>query len=208
MNESLRKALDRPLGFSALEQTFFPGDRILFVPDAEFASDFETLSEIVDVFLEHGIRAEDLSVLLTETEERSATRELRPRLRPEIGLLFHRPSQRDRLALLGVDAADEPITLCRDLIDADMVVSIGRYATKRTGDYFGPHTAIFPRFADGETQIRFSQTKGPARRKLKEEVREVAKQLGIVFTIQFFTPRGFPTQVAAGSPERIEESWE
>lgn len=208
MNESLRKALDRPLGFPSLEQTFFSGDRILFVPDAEFASDFETLLEIVDAFLDHGIRAEDLSILLTEPEEKTALRELRPRLRPEIGLFFHRPSQRERLALLGVNADDEPIALCRELVDADMVVSIGRYNPKSSGDHFGLHTAIFPRFSDQETQARFSQAKGTARRKRNEEVREVAKQLGVVFTIQFHQRRGSSVQVAAGRPEAVEKSFQ
>jgi hypothetical protein len=108
--------------------------------------------------------------------------------------------------LLGVNESDEPILLCRELIDADWVISVGRFYAKPPKDHFGLHSAIFPRFSDSATQHRFAETNAKKHRQLQAEVDETAKLLGVMFTIQFLRERGKPTKIAAGLPELVMET--
>jgi nickel-dependent lactate racemase len=204
---NLKKILTVPLGFPILSQTVFPGDRIFLVPDAEYAGESEILAEITDILIQNGLNAENITILVTDAEEKSSVTELKKRLPTGVQIRIHRPGQREQLALLGVNASDKPIFLFRELIDADMVISIGRfYTTKKPKDYFGVHSAIFPRFSESVTQHRFAESKGTQRRKLDEEVQEAARLLGVFFTIQFHKERGKTIRAAAGLPELVTET--
>jgi hypothetical protein len=186
-----------------LSQLVFPGDRVLLVPDADYAEKPEILAEIVAVLLENGFNAQDVQILLTDSEEIRVARLLQNHLPSEVRLLFHRPSQPNHHALLGVNENNEPITLCRDLIDADLVISVCRFYSKQPQHHFGIHSAIFPRFSNTETQHRFAETKNKKLRRLQAEVEEVARLLGVIFTIQFRHERGKQTKIAAGLPELV-----
>ncbi|MDR1964093.1 MAG: lactate racemase domain-containing protein [Planctomycetaceae bacterium] len=204
---NLRNILTNPLGFPILSQTVFPGDHVLLVPDSEYAGESEILAEIATILLENGLNTEDIQILLTDSEEVTVSSRLQKRLPKGVRIPVHRPARREQLALLGVNKADEPIALCRDLIDADLVISVGRFYTKPPKDHFGLHTAIFPRFSDAATQHRFAEAKGGAKhRQLQAEVDEAAQLLGIIFTIQFLQERGKSLQIAAGLPELVAET--
>ncbi|MDR2114952.1 MAG: lactate racemase domain-containing protein [Planctomycetaceae bacterium] len=202
---NLSQILNEPLGFPPLSQMVFPGDRVFLVPDAEYAEKTETLSEIVTILLKNGFNAKDIQILLTDSEELTASKLLQNCLPSDVRILFHRPARRDLHALLGVNEADEPISLCRDLIDADLIISIGRFYTKQPQNYFGLHSAIFPRFSDSATQHRFAETDKRKHRQLQAEVDEAAKLLGIIFTIQFLHEHGKPIKIAAGLPDLVVE---
>lgn len=203
------EALLRPLGFESLTDILFPEDRLLVVPDAEIASEPEILAEIVAELLQAGMQASDVSILLTEADEKkgdAARTTSYAKLLPDgVSIPIHQPSRRDRLALLGVNANGQPIALCRELVDADMILTVGRFFSRATKDYFGLHTALFPRFADQETQFRFATAaaSATARRKLREEVEEVARQLGILFTVQLLSRQGKTVRVLAGLPQIV-----
>ncbi|MDR2757217.1 MAG: lactate racemase domain-containing protein [Planctomycetaceae bacterium] len=203
---NLSQILTAPLGFPPLSQMVFPGDRVFLVPDAEYADEPEILIEIVAILLENGFNANDIQILLTDSEEFTVSKLLKNRLPSGVRVLFHRPGRRDLQALLGVNKANEPISLCRDLIDADLVISIGRFYTKQPKNHFGLHTAIFPRFSDSTTQHRFAETDKRKHHQLQTEVDEAAKLLGVIFTIQFLRERGKPTIIAAGLPELVTET--
>ncbi|MDR0706167.1 MAG: lactate racemase domain-containing protein, partial [Planctomycetaceae bacterium] len=153
---NISEILAKPLGFPSLSQMVFPGDRVFLVPDAEYAEEPKILTEIVHVLLENGFNAHDIQILLTDSEELTVSKSLKNRLPSDIQILFHRPGRRDQHALLGINKSNEPISLCRDLIDADLVISIGRFYAKHDAkqpkDHFGLHSAIFPRFSDSATQ--------------------------------------------------------
>jgi nickel-dependent lactate racemase len=205
MTQSLQEILTEPLGFPNISQTMFSGDRVLLVPDAEYAGEPESVAEIVAILLQNALQCEDVTILLTDAEE-TAAKNLLKQLPDGVRILFHKPERSERLALLGVNGANEPIVLCRELIDADLVISIGRFYRKKPKNYFGVHSAIFPRFSDLQTQIRFAKSPKSSHRQRIAEVEEVARQLGIVFTIQFLKERGKPTKIAAGLPELVAET--
>jgi hypothetical protein len=203
---NLSQILTEPLGFPPLSRMVFPGDRVFLVPDAEYAEEPKILAEIVTVLLENGFNAHDIQILLTDSEELTVSKSLQNRLPSDVRILFHRPGRRDQHALLGVNESDEPISLCRDLIDADLIISVGRFYAKLPKNHFGLHSAIFPRFSDSATQHRFSETNSTKHRQLQAEVDEAAKLLGVIFTIQFLRQRGKPTKIAAGLPELVIET--
>lgn len=204
MNENIHKALNSPLGFPSLAEILFVGDRILLVPDAAVVDEPDWLMKIVETLIQAGSSAEDISILCSENEE-AAAETLRGKLGCEVDILIHRPARPEGLALLGVNENDQPIALCRALVDADMVITIGRHSERSKKDYFGIHTTIFPRLSDQETQRRFASTKGTQRRKLKKEVDEAAKLLGVLFTVQFIEQREKESLVVAGLPDLVQD---
>lgn len=201
-----REILETPLGYPPLPEAVFAGDRILLVPDADYAVRTEILAGIVETFLAAGSTPGDLSLLLTETEEKTIAGKLQDRLAGGASLIFHRPSRRESLAVLGLTREGEPILLPRELVDADMVVSIGRFYRKSPKDHFGIHNAVYPRFSDPVTRLRFAEGAGAARRRHLEEVEEVARQLGIFFTIQFLHGKNGPPRIASGVPDLVFEA--
>jgi hypothetical protein len=203
---NLSQILTVPLGFPPLSQIAFPDDRVLLVPDVEYAQEPKILTEIVTVLLGSGFNANDIQILLTDSDELTVSKSLQLCLPSDVRILFHYPSRRDQHALLGINESDEPISLCRDLIDADLVISVGRFYVKQPKNHFGIHSAIFPRFSDSATQHRFSETNGKKHRQLQAEVNEVAKLLGVIFTIQFLRKRGNSIKIAAGLPELVIET--
>lgn len=200
----IHEALSAPLGFPALSQTVFPGDRLLLVPDAECSARPADLSEIVATLLANSLAAEDISILLTEDADVESLRQtLKYDLNESIRIIIHEPQNRNRLAMLGVDAEDRPIILLRELIDADMIMTIERHHVRNPKNHFGLHSALYPRFSDTETRQRFKDAKGASRKKLPTEVAEVAHQLGVVFTIRFLWEKDVLLRVAAGLPDLV-----
>ena len=206
MSTSVRSTLTNPLGLPALRQLFFPEDRIVLVPDADYADKANVLLEIIQTFLEEGAAPQQLTLLLTDAEEKSAITSLSSRLPKGIRLHFHHPEKRQMLARLGVNTNNKPIMLCRELVDADLVLTIGRFRVRSVQSHFGIHSAVFPRFSDSETQRRFLSA-GTSHRKLLAETEQVAALLGILFTIQFLHQKGQPLQMAAGLPQLVAETF-
>jgi nickel-dependent lactate racemase len=182
---SLRQGLLNPLGFSSLKDVLFPEDKILLVPDDSAIARPEILKELITVFLENGIEAQDISVLLTSVDNQTRGKSIAFTLPDRIEIKVFNPSMNGSLALLGIDESGLPVALCRHLVDADMVITVGELKQKSSGSYFGIHSAVFPRFANTESQQRFASVKGAERKKLQKETDNAANLLGIVFTIQF-----------------------
>ncbi len=201
---ALRSALDYPLGFAGLNEVVFPGDRLVLATDAQTAREPDILQEIVYALLEAGLATPDIALLFAEEEKNQAFLSLSNFLPEGMRLLFHRPESRDDLALLGVDSNDEPIALNRAIVDADVVITLGQYDPKLLQrSNLGIHAPLFPRFSDKATQQRFSEAKGIARRQLRAEVNEVARRLGVLFTIQVLFSGGRAYECFAGLPELV-----
>lgn len=184
----IRQALTEPLGLPKLDQLFFEGDKIAVVPDEQHALQGGVLREVVSAFLDAGAKPEQITVLLTENEERSADAKLKRELPDGVKWSFHHGGRREHLARLGVNDEDKPIMLCRELVDADLVLTVGRYHKRSPKDYYGVHHSVFPRFSDSETQQRFLRPS--QKRKLETEVQQVGDYLGVIFTLQILYERG------------------
>ncbi|MDR0522434.1 MAG: hypothetical protein LBH00_11365 [Planctomycetaceae bacterium] len=198
---SLYQMMTKPLGLPELGQLFFSDDRILLVPDAFYAAEHDVLLDITGIFLEHGAEPPQITLLFTDAD--TGADSLRQRLPAGAGIHIHQPGKESELARLGVNDKDEPVMLNRTLIDADLILTIGKFAAVPGKNDFGIHSAVFPRFSGLETVQRF-QASRVAKRKLKEEADQAASMLGIIFTVQFLHRKDKTTRIAAGLPHLVE----
>lgn len=199
-----------PVGSLSLSEYIFPGDRVVIVPDKRAAKQKRVLVALISRILQSGSLLENITLILTENELREQESAIREELGREISsgenlrILAHFPGNRREIAHLGASAKGEPIGFSREIVDADFVIPIGIPPRGKRNGYYGIHTALFPRFSDQETQMRFAQAESgkipPSRKKtLIREVEEAANLLGIVFTIQRIGEQWF-----CGNPEEPE----
>ncbi len=224
LGAALAAALDDPLDYPPLGKSTTPGDRVVLALDASLPCAAEVVSGVIDGLLRAGVHPDGIAVLQPHEPSDDADdpcRLLDSKLRELIGLFVHDPADRNRLAYLAANEADEPILLHRAIHDADLVLPIGRLRAESSAGYYGIHGAIFPNFADDATQRRFRSMaawraqgtrrgqstrpgQGDARTRLVEEVDRVAWLLGINFTIQLIPgPGGAVMHVVAGQSDAV-----
>jgi nickel-dependent lactate racemase len=160
-----------------------------------------------------GIEPEQIKIVRTATDARlsraAPTRGLPADVRERIEVHVHDPVDRLGLCLLNVAHDDRPIYLCRQIVEADLVLPIGMVRPHDSLGYLGVHGALFPTFADQVTQRRFlaprSTLSGSERRRRRAEAREAAWMLGIRMTLQLIPGRGETLlHVLAGDAEAVE----
>lgn len=219
MKININNLFSDPLEHPPLENSVFPDDRVVLVPDRHVLRYPLFLSKIVLFLVEHGIAPTDLRIIVGEKEHKHATESLRKRLPEKVGaelvIESHDPVVRERLALLGIDRNDAPIMLARSIIDADFVMTLGRFRPVKTLGYFGVHSALYPRFSDFETQARFAgeaanpHSRGMRYRNLGRECEDVASLLGLAFTVQLILDdSGRPARITAGNPTAVAAEYE
>ncbi len=193
----MKFCLDQPVGAPPLSECVFPGDRVVIVPDKRIAREEELLAELASQIFRLCTEPEEIAIVLTEEEDKKKGTALRNALRERlpgtdgepVRIAVHSPAERKTLRFLAANDKGEPVGLCRTILDADLVIPVGEIPSKPYVGYYGVYTALFPRFCDEETQIRFLRAEqGNPDAKLKKrllgEVEEMAAFLGILLTIQ------------------------
>jgi nickel-dependent lactate racemase len=205
--------LDDPLDYPSLARSTTPGDRVVLVLDRGLPRGAEVAAAVVRALVAARVDPDGISVLRTRADV-DAGRGDPTRLLPEpvaarITLLVHDPTDRQRLAYLAASSSGDPILLNRAVQEADLVLPIGCLHAEAAAGYYGIHTAIFPTFSDRRTAQRFCcpgslEPDGSQKRRLVEEVEEVAWLLGINFTIQLIPAAGNQVlHVVAGQSEAV-----
>ena len=209
----LAEALQRPLDYPPLAASATPGDRVVLAMDPGTPQGDELAAVVIRALLDAGVDPDGISVLRTQADVDAGADDPR-RLLPEaiaarIVLVAHDPADRRQLALLSSTKEGHPILLNRVLHEADLVVPIGCLRGASAGGYYGIHTAVFPTFSDLKAAERFRCVKsleanGTDRRRLVEEVEEVAWLLGVNFTVQLVPAAGDAVMhVVAGQSEAV-----
>ncbi|HZZ73251.1 MAG TPA: lactate racemase domain-containing protein [Pirellulales bacterium] len=218
---AVREAIERPLDFPPLILAAVPGDRIVLALDAAVPQLPVVVATIVEAFLAHGSRPEEITIL--QTAEGGALRDPRERLpaalREQIGLQTHNPAKGDEHCHLTFLADGQEIRIHRALFDADVVIPIGCLRVRSSWEYGGIHDCIFPAFADAASQQHFREAAAATaeqRKMRRAEVDEVAWNLGIILTVQvvpgadeeiLHVLAGDPKQVAEQGYERTRAAW-
>jgi nickel-dependent lactate racemase len=151
---------------------------------------------VADVVLEylaqHGIALDGIAVLVTQAD---ADRHLDYRQRhwPEawqqqIRVTTHDPTDRGQMSYLATTQSGEAVWLNRALTDADVVLPIGCLEPSQAPGYFGLYGTLFPTFSSVKALARYRspaalQIRGARRRRLVEDVEEVAWLLGVTFAM-------------------------
>jgi nickel-dependent lactate racemase len=209
VSELVRRALTEPVGIPALAKCVTPSDQIVVALEEGVPNGDLVAAAVLEYLVDAGVDPDGISVLRSAGDAERRTNNPLPHLtggpQHRIRLIDHDSKNRGALAFLATTKSGAPIWLNRALTDADMVVPIGCVHGRAVPGHFGLHGAIYPTFADAETQAKFRspRTLGPRgrhRRPFVDAVEEVGWLLGIAFTVQIVPGAcGSVQQVVAGA---------
>ncbi len=211
MKESIQVILKHLHGLPALEQTVFPGDKVVLALAAGMvaaASESTVFAELVvelatvlheQVFDEKQLSG-GVSILIDETEEWTVGPKLKAALPEGVRFLIHRPAAPGSLALLGTNAADEPIALAREMVESDIVIPVTLFDSGKKPDYC---RALFPRFSDQEARNRVLNAKGTAKKICDQAAQEAAARLGILLCVFIEKKKNGSPVLWAGLPDEV-----
>ncbi len=211
---AVRAALQQPIDFPPLRQIVVPGDRIVVALEDGLVQPAAIVAGVVQELLAAGIEPEQIRLVRGARDARlsrgAPTRGLPTDIRQKIEVDVHDPTDRNGLCLLNISSHDDrPIYLNRTLVDADLVLPVGVMRPRGSLGYLGVHGALFPTFADQDTQQRFwaprSALSEAVLQQRRAEAQEAAWLLGIRMTLQLIPGRGETLlHVLAGDAEAVE----
>jgi nickel-dependent lactate racemase len=211
---AIRQALAGPLDFPPLAQAVVPGDKVAIALDPAVPQSQELVSGAVSMLLSAGVLADDITLVVSPSNQSGEARDhlnlLAPEIRDSIATEVHDPKQRGSLSYLGATSDEKPIYINRVIYDADFVISIGLLRPDTALGYHGVNSTVFPAFADAAEIARHHNSqaeKARARNKLRKRADEVGWMLGARFTIQVVPGRSdHILHVLAGDSAAVYET--
>ena len=211
--ERVGQVLSEPVGIPALAKCVTPSDQIVVALEEGIPEGGRIAGAVVAYLASAGVDPDGIVVLRSAADaaRRSSNplQHLPDELQRRVRLVDHDPSDQSGLAFLATGKSGSPIWLNRALTDADMVVPIGCVHGRAVPGHFGIHGAIYPTFADAETQEKFRSPRalgmrGRHRRSFVDAVEEVGWLLGIVFAVQVVPGAGDTAEeVTAGAVDAV-----
>lgn len=198
----LTTAMGAPLEFPPLAQAVAPGDRVAIVLDADVPQAAQLVQSVVQMLTSNGVSLEEITVLLPElpgvsteeaTKETTADDAQPAQLAvpagefPEgIEFLRHDSHDRRQLSLLATTRANKALYLNRILVDADLVLPIGRALPEGPSEPRDLQSGWFPAFSDEATLQRLRRLALGSRETspVEEERSEAVRLLGILAAIE------------------------
>ncbi len=211
---AVTQAIEQPLAFPSPRRAVVPGDHVAFVLDYGIPQPAELLAPLVEHLVGAAVQPVDI-VIVEVPHSKSASNGLTAdAIPPGIRLVRHDSLDRDRLSYLASTKSGERIYLNRDVVDADLVVLVGRVDYHSILNYRGTGSGLFPGLADDATQKQFRRQITAAitktsQRAARHEVDEVAWLLGIQFAVQVVLGRGSEiVSVLAGRCGEVQQESE
>jgi nickel-dependent lactate racemase len=135
--------------------------------------------------------------------------ELPAEVRDAVGWKIHHPDEESACGYLASTAAGERIYLAREILDADIVVTVGPTSFDRRLGYRGTSSSLYPGLSNAEA-VRRCQGQGHRElspgdsRPLRELNDEAAWLLGTQFTVQVIpSKQGGFSRIVAGEREAV-----
>ena len=186
-------AVAEPLEYPPLARAITPADRVVIALEEAVPQAAEIVAAVIDCLVGCGVDPAGLTVLQTAGDaahrENDPRRALPASVRDQVTLATHDPGDHQRMAYLAASHRGNPIVLNRAIVDADVVLPIGRLGNYQTAVYHGIHAAVFPTFSDENThrrfrRLEFQDSQRPRTKPRVHECDEVGWLLGLNFTIQ------------------------
>jgi nickel-dependent lactate racemase len=209
----VRKTLTTPLDFPSLVQVCVPGDQVVLALDRHTPCAAEMIAEVWGMLEQRGIDASSIRILqpaaldgVPLVDPRSG---LPQSIRGEVQWTVHDPTDSKRHAYLAATARGERIYLARELVDADVVISIGMIAYDPVLGYRGTNSVFYPGLSNTEAVARsrgqgHSELGPDDERPLRQVIDEIAWLLGTQFTVQVLPAAGGgPADVVAGAYDSV-----
>jgi nickel-dependent lactate racemase len=206
-------ALQSPLEFPPLSQAVVPGDRVVVALDRSTPGAATLVRCVWDCLAARGVSPEDVLVIHPATVDASPCPDPRGLLpagaRREVRWACHDAEAPGACTYLASTAVNERIYLARELVDADVVVSVGAMAYDPVLGYRGTHSVLYPGLSSQEA-IRRAHGLGHDElgpddaRGLRQTIDEVGWLLGVQFTLQVIPAgQGGVADVLAGASDAV-----
>lgn len=222
---AIRAALNCPIDIPPLRQAVLDSDHVVVALD-RWTPESDILIEAVWVALaDAGVTADQVSIIQPVSLSNGPPPDPRGRLpqavRRAVNWSIHDPTDPDACAYLATTTAGERIYLAKDIVEADLVVSVGAMAYDPTIGYRGTHSVFYPGLSTVEA---ISKSRGQGHRELSpDDVRplrqlidEVGWLLGALMTVQVIAAaNGGVAEVMVGAADsvfrcgqqRLAEQW-
>jgi nickel-dependent lactate racemase len=198
--DAVTKAIEQPHEFPPLRQAIVPGDHVTIVVDDDIPSPANVLGPIVECLADGGVAPGDITIMQVAWREDGRGSLTPDNLPPGIRLVPHDPDDRGQLSYLASTKSGTRVYLNRHVVDADLVILLGRVDYHPILGYRGTGSSVFPGLADAAAQQQFRGKISGAfdariRAAARHDADEVAWLLGVQFAIQ----------VVVGENDRIVE---
>jgi nickel-dependent lactate racemase len=209
----LRKRLEHPLDFPPLSRAIIPDDTVVLALDSYTPQSPGLIAEVWRVLHAAGVDPAHVTVLQPEPQRQVPLEDPRGELPPDVrnGVKWKVHDARDSgaRAYLASTSRGERIYLARELIEADVVISVGYLAYDALLGYRGTSSVLYPGLSTSDAMSR-SHGQGhhelapDAQRPIRQIVDEVAWLLGVQFSVQVVPSRGDGVAaVLAGCSESV-----
>jgi nickel-dependent lactate racemase len=187
--DAVAQAVEQPLAFPPLRQAIVPGDHVAIVLDDGIPNPGSVLSPLIECLADAGVEPKDIVIVQVPRREDGRHRLTPNSLPPGIRLAKHDPHDRNRLSYLASTKAGTRVYLNREVVDADLVVLVGRVDFHPILGYSGTSSSVFPGLSDAAAQQLFrgkivAAAEPKTMAAARHESDEVAWLLGVQFAIQ------------------------
>lgn len=197
--ETLTVQLASPLDFPPFGQAVVTGDRVVIALDRYVPAAEECIAALWKALSERGVAPEDLLILQPIALPGAVVADPRTKLPTEIrevvGWKIHDATEAEQLAYLSSTVEGERIYLARELVEADLVVTVGEIAFDPVMGIRGTNSVLYPGLSNVEA-IAKAHGQGHLElgpnddRGLRQLVDEVGWMLGVQFTVQVIAGSG------------------
>lgn len=206
--QTLREKLASPLDFPPLSQAAVPGDKVVIALDRYTPIAAECIAAIWESLSQRGVAAEDLLILQPTALPGAPVLDPRGLLpedvRAQVRWRIHDATDSEQLAYLSSTVGGERIYLDRDLVEADLTITVGEIAFDPVMGIRGTNSVLYPGLSNVEA-IAKAHGQGHLElgpndeRALRQMVDEIGWLLGVQFTVQVLAGEGTSaSQIFAG----------
>lgn len=193
---ALREALERPIDFPAMRRAMVPGDHVAFALDPTTPLLPDLLAVLAEVAGQAGVGPDDISLVGEGPRPAGTPAALR--------WVPHDPDSREALAYLATTSEGHRVYLNRPLVDADVVVPVGRLGHDPVRGPQGPWSVLHPTLSDAATRQASRAWTGEA--SLAESA-EVSWLLGAIFQVGVLAgAQGGVAAILAGQAEAVRQA--
>jgi hypothetical protein len=209
--ESVRAALETPLGYPPLSESTVPGDRAVVTFQRGVPLVDRLMAGVSSAFREAGIESSQTSIMLCSESKQFAGELGRLASEGHISVGTHDPQDDDDCAYVGVTQSGMALRVNRQLSDADIVLPVGLTSLNLDGQPGELYCGLFPNYCDQETITRYRDYEKADWVDLEQsqqlEIDELGWLLGVGLTVQVVPGVGNTVAaVLAGEPSVVAEA--
>ena len=210
--ETLRQALDNPIGTPPLGEMLKPGQKIIIISDdnTRITPSKQIIPVLLDTLNEAGIPDKNIQLIIAQGTHRPMTEEeleekFGQPVRSRVKILPHRYKDPESLVDYGVTNRGTRVWVNKHVVEADFRIAVGNIIPHHPTGWSAGAKAVLPGVAGEETvaQMHFLGSRDPALGRVDTEMRremeDYAEKIGLNFILNVILNRdGFLVYAVAG----------